>query len=80
MPDLIGADITGTRAAGMTATDIALSLTSFLKENNVISAYLEFYGSGIKYLDLGNRATISNMTTEYGASAAEFAIVNRSID
>ncbi|AGR76606.1 iron-sulfur cluster-dependent 2-methylisocitrate dehydratase [Aliarcobacter butzleri 7h1h] len=80
VPEIIGVEITGTRAAGITATDIALSLTSFLRENNVISAYLEFYGSGIKYLDLGDRATISNMTPEYGASAAMFAIDNRTID
>lgn len=80
VPEIIGVEITGTRGAGITATDIALSLTSFLRENNVISAYLEFYGSGIKYLDLGDRATISNMTPEYGASAAMFAIDNRTID
>lgn len=80
VPEIIGVEINGTRAAGITATDIALSLTSFLRENNVISAYLEFYGSGIKYLDLGDRATISNMTPEYGASAAMFAIDNRTID
>ncbi|MCG3657414.1 Fe/S-dependent 2-methylisocitrate dehydratase AcnD [Aliarcobacter butzleri] len=80
VPEIIGVEITGTRAAGITATDIALSLTSFLRENNVISAYLEFFGSGIKYLDLGDRATISNMTPEYGASAAMFAIDNRTID
>ena len=59
VPEIIGVEITGTRGAGITATDIALSLTSFLRDNNVISAYLEFYGSGIKYLDLGDRATIS---------------------
>jgi len=80
VPEIIGVEIVGTRAEGITATDIALSLTSFLRENNVISAYLEFYGSGIKYLDLGDRATISNMTPEYGASAAMFAIDNRTID
>ena len=51
VPEIIGVEITGTRGAGITATDIALSLTSFLRDNNVISAYLEFYGSGIKYRD-----------------------------
>jgi len=73
-PEIIGVEITGTRKEGITATDIALSLTSFLRQNNVISAYLEFYGSGIKYLNLGDRATIANMTPEYGASAGIFAI------
>jgi aconitate hydratase len=57
VPEIIGVEITGTRGAGITATDIALSLTSFLRDNNVISAYLEFYGSGIKYLDLGDNAS-----------------------
>lgn len=80
VPEIIGVEITGSRKAGITATDIALSLTSFLRENNVISAYLEFYGSGIKYLDLGDRATISNMTPEYGASAAMFAIDDKTIN
>ena len=80
VPEIIGVEITGTRAAGITATDIALAMTSFLRQNNVISAYLEFYGSGIQYLDLGDRATISNMTPEYGASAAMFAIDDKTID
>ena len=80
VPEIIGVNITGVRAEGITATDIALSMTSYLRENNVISAYLEFYGTGIQYLDLGDRATISNMTPEYGASAAMFAIDSRTID
>ncbi len=74
VPEIIGVEIIGKRAAGITATDIALSLTSFLRQNSVISAYLEFFGPAIKYLNLGDRATISNMTPEYGASAAMFAI------
>ena len=47
VPEIIGVEIVGTRAEGITATDIALSLTSFLRENNVISAYLEFFGEGL---------------------------------
>lgn len=80
VPEIIGVNIVGVRAEGITATDIALSMTSYLRDNNVISAYLEFYGTGIKYLDLGDRATISNMTPEYGASAAMFAIDDKTID
>lgn len=80
VPEIIGVEIVGDRAEGITATDIALSLTSFLREQGVISAYLEFFGSGIKYLNLGDRATISNMTPEYGASAAMFAIDEQTID
>ena len=79
VPEIIGVEITGTRAPGITATDIALSMTAFLRDNNVISAYLEFYGSGIKYLNLGDRATIANMTPEYGASAGMFAIDEQTI-
>ncbi len=74
LPEIIGVRITGSRAQGITATDIALALTSFLREQKVISAHLEFYGEGLAYLTLGDRATISNMTPEYGASAAMFAI------
>ncbi|MDX9959981.1 MAG: Fe/S-dependent 2-methylisocitrate dehydratase AcnD, partial [Aliarcobacter sp.] len=80
VPEIIGVNIVGVRAPGITATDIALSMTSYLRDNNVISAYLEFYGTGIQYLDLGDRATISNMTPEYGASAAMFAIDDKTID
>ena len=80
VPEIIGVEITGVRSEGITATDIALSMTSFLRENNVISAYLEFFGEGIKYLNLGDRATIANMTPEYGASAGMFAIDEQTID
>ncbi len=80
VPEIIGVEIVGERAEGITATDIALAMTSFLRENNVISAYLEFYGSGIQYLNLGDRATIANMTPEYGASAGMFAIDDKTID
>lgn len=80
VPEIIGVEIVGTRAPGITATDIALALTSFLRENNVISAYLEFFGSGVQYLNLGDRATIANMTPEYGASAGMFAIDEQTID
>ena len=80
VPDIIGVNIIGTRAEGITATDIALSMTSFLRENNVISAYLEFFGEGMQYLNLGDRATISNMTPEYGASAGMFSIDEQTLD
>ncbi|RXJ91926.1 Fe/S-dependent 2-methylisocitrate dehydratase AcnD [Arcobacter sp. CECT 8983] len=79
VPEIIGVEIVGERAAGITATDIALAMTSFLRENDVISAYLEFFGPGIKYLNLGDRATIANMTPEYGASAGMFAIDEQTI-
>lgn len=80
VPEVIGVNVIGVRAHGITATDIALTLTSFLRENNVISSFLEFYGEGLKYLNLGDRATISNMTPEYGASAAMFGIDEQTLD
>ncbi len=74
LPEILGVKIVGKIQSGITATDIALAMTNFLREQNVISAYLEFFGDGVKELSLGDRATISNMTPEYGASAALFAI------
>ncbi len=80
VPEVIGVKVVGVRAEGITATDIALTLTSFLRENNVISSFLEFFGEGLEYLNLGDRATISNMTPEYGASAAMFGIDEQTLD
>ena len=80
VPEVIGVKVIGVRAEGITATDIALAMTSFLREQKVISSYLEFYGSGLEYLTLGDRATISNMTPEYGASAAMFSIDDQTLD
>jgi len=80
VPEIVGVNIVGTRSEGITATDIALAMTCFLREQKVISSYLEFYGKGLDYLTLGDRATISNMTPEYGASAAMFAIDNQTLE
>ena len=80
VPEVIGVNVVGVRAEGITATDIALAMTCFLREAKVISSYLEFYGSGLKYLTLGDRATISNMTPEYGASAAMFSIDEQTLE
>ncbi len=80
LPDIIGVNLTGTRQPGITATDIVLSLTEFLREQKVVSAYLEFFGKGSKNLTIGDRATISNMTPEYGASAGLFYIDEQTLD
>jgi len=80
VPEIIGVNIVGTRSEGITATDIALAMTSFLREQKVISSYLEFHGKGLQYLTLGDRATISNMTPEYGASAAMFGIDDQTLE
>ena len=80
VPEIVGVNIVGVRSEGITATDIALAMTCFLREQKVISSFLEFYGEGLKYLTLGDRATISNMTPEYGASAAMFGIDNQTLE
>jgi 2-methylcitrate dehydratase (2-methyl-trans-aconitate forming) len=80
LPDIIGVELTGRAPAGMTATDIVLALTEFLRGQKVVSSYLEFFGAGVATLTLGDRATISNMTPEFGATAALFAIDTRTLD
>ena len=76
LPDIVGVALTGRPAAGITATDVVLALTEFLRQQKVVGAYLEFYGEGAAALTLGDRATISNMTPEFGATAAMFSIEN----
>ena len=80
LPDIIGVELIGQRQPGVTATDIVLALTEFLREQKVVSSYLEFYGEGAAALTLGDRATISNMTPEFGATAAMFYIDRNTID
>ena len=80
LPDIIGVELSGKRQPGITATDIVLALTEFLREQKVVSSYLEFFGEGAEALTLGDRATISNMTPEFGATAAMFYIDSNTID
>lgn len=80
LPDIIGVELTGKRQPGVTATDIVLAITEFLRNEKVVSSYLEFYGEGAAALTLGDRATISNMTPEFGATAAMFYIDQKTID
>ena len=80
LPDIVGVELTGRLAPGTTATDLVLALTEFLRNAKVVSAYLEFFGEGASSLTLGDRATISNMTPEYGATAAMFYIDEQTID
>ncbi|MCP4430457.1 MAG: Fe/S-dependent 2-methylisocitrate dehydratase AcnD [Gammaproteobacteria bacterium] len=80
LPDIIGVNLTGKRQPGITATDIVLAITEFLRNEKVVSAYLEFFGEGAANLTIGDRATISNMTPEFGASAGMFYIDEQTID
>ncbi|MEX5747300.1 Fe/S-dependent 2-methylisocitrate dehydratase AcnD [Massilia sp. X63] len=79
LPDIVGVELTGKPQPGITATDIVLALTEFLRKSKVVSAYLEFYGEGASALTLGDRATISNMAPEFGATAAMFYIDEQTI-
>ena len=80
LPDIIGVELSGRPQPGITATDVVLALTEFLRREKVVGAYLEFYGEGASALTLGDRATISNMAPEYGATAAMFFIDDNTID
>lgn len=80
LPDIVGVELTGKRQPGITATDIVLALTEFLRKERVVGAYVEFFGGGADSLSIGDRATISNMCPEYGATASMFYIDDQTID
>ncbi len=80
LPDIVGVELTGKPQPGITATDVVLALTEFLRKERVVGAYLEFFGEGAAALTIGDRATISNMCPEYGATAALFYIDQQTLD
>jgi iron-sulfur-dependent 2-methylisocitrate dehydratase len=80
LPVIVGVKLAGRPQPGITATDVVLALTEFLRRQKVVGAYLEFHGAGASSLTLGDRATVSNMAPEYGATAAMFAIDSQTID
>ncbi|ADC61051.1 Fe/S-dependent 2-methylisocitrate dehydratase AcnD [Allochromatium vinosum] len=80
LPEIIGVELTGKPQPGITATDVVLALTEFLRKEKVVGAYLEFHGEGAAALTIGDRASISNMCPEYGATAALFHIDAQTID
>ncbi len=79
-PDMVGVELSGRPQPGITATDVVLALTEFLRKEKVVGAYLEFRGEGAAALTVGDRATISNMAPEYGATAAMFFIDDNTLD
>ena len=79
LPDIVGVELVGKRQPNITATDIVLALTEYLRRERVVGAYVEFYGEGADDMSIGDRATISNMTPEYGATAAMFYIDEQTI-
>lgn len=80
LPDIIGVNLSGRPGLNITATDVVLAMTEFLRKEKVVGAYLEFHGAGAAALTLGDRATISNMAPEYGATAALFFIDDNTLD
>ncbi|WP_269790440.1 Fe/S-dependent 2-methylisocitrate dehydratase AcnD [Stenotrophomonas sp. Iso1] len=80
LPDITGVKLSGRPQPNITATDVVLALTEFLRKERVVGAYLEFFGEGASALTIGDRATISNMCPEYGATAAMFYIDEQTID
>jgi aconitate hydratase len=79
-PEIVGVELAGKPQPGITATDIVLALTEFLRQSKVVGAWLEFRGEGAAALTIGDRATISNMAPEYGATAAMFFIDDNTLD
>jgi aconitate hydratase len=80
LPEIVGVELAGRPPPGITATDVVLALTEFLRRSKVVGAYLEFRGEGAAALTVGDRATISNMAPEYGATAAMFFIDDKTLD
>jgi aconitate hydratase 1 len=80
LPEVIGVRLEEAPREGILATDTALALTEMLRNAGVVGAYLEFVGPGVRHLSVEDRATISNMAPEYGATAALFAIDDRTIE
>ncbi len=80
IPEVIGVRITGSLPAGVTATDIVLRVTEMLRKKNVVGKFVEFLGPGIKNLSVPDRATVSNMSPEYGATMGFFPIDEKTVE
>src|SRR5712692_4313183 len=78
-PDVVGMRLTGSLREGVTATDLALTLTQLLRQEKVVGKFVEFYGSGVAALPVVDRATIANMAPEYGATMGFFPIDAESV-
>ncbi|MFA1820807.1 aconitate hydratase AcnA [Virgibacillus oceani] len=78
-PEVIGVKFTGSFPNGTTATDLALKVTQVLREKNVVGKFVEYFGPGLKDLPLADRATISNMAPEYGATCGFFPVDDESL-
>jgi 2-methylcitrate dehydratase (2-methyl-trans-aconitate forming) len=80
LPTIVGVELTGARQPGVTATDLVLAITEFLRKQKVVGTIIEFYGEGACAMTLSDRATISNMAPEFGATAALFSIDEKTLE
>ena len=80
LPDVIGFKLTGSLKAGVTATDLVLTVVEMLRKKGVVGKFVEFYGPGYKNLEVADRATIANMGPEYGATLGFFPIDEKTLD
>ncbi len=80
IPEVIGVRMTGELQAGVTATDLVLAVTEMLRKHNVVEKFVEYFGPGMKKLTVPDRATIANMTPEYGATLGFFPVDEKTIE
>lgn len=80
IPQVVGFKLEGDLAEGITATDLVLTITEMLREHGVVGKFVEFYGAGLDNLSLADRATIANMTPEYGATCSFFSVDQKTLD
>ncbi|MEJ1155511.1 MULTISPECIES: aconitate hydratase AcnA [Microbacterium] len=80
IPKVVGFKLTGTIPAAVTATDVVLTITDMLRQHGVVGKFVEFYGDGVASVPLANRATIGNMSPEFGSTAAMFPIDSVTVD
>jgi aconitate hydratase len=80
IPRVVGFKLTGSIPTGVTATDVVLTITQMLRQHGVVGKFVEFYGAGVAHVPLANRATIGNMSPEFGSTAAIFPIDQVTLD
>lgn len=80
IPEVVGFKLIGRLPEGVTATDLVLTVTNILRTKGVVGKFVEFYGDGLDYLSLADRATIANMAPEYGATCGFFPIDQKTLD
>ena len=80
VPEVVGMNLKNKLKEGITSTDLVLHITKLLRENKVVGSFIEFFGAGVENLTVGDRATISNMAPEYGATAVLFPVDDSTLE